>query len=337
MPSSYLLITMKYKYLPIYFLFALSLLLFISCEKQTIDENIIELEEVTPIEILCDLSASINTDLLPAGVLSVDAIDGIGPFVYNWSTGDSTSSIEWSSTVETFVVTVTDAEGCTAEAEWTQPIDPCGEFQITLIVPVPIGPLLSVSTTGGTAPYSYLWSTGENTPEIEVLTDGVFGITVTDSEGCIAIATGTVIGFDPCNSFEATISINHAGDIAAFAVGGAAPYVYEWSNGGTGSSSEIGMDSIFTVTVTDANGCVVVDQVDLDLLDSCDSLEVVISEEPPESGTLFANVIGGTQPYLYEWSNGLNSFVIGVDTTGTFAVTVTDSNGCVASDEINLE
>lgn len=324
---------MKINYLSIYLLFVLSLVLFTSCEKESIDDTVIEMEEALPLEVLCDMTASIGIDSLPVGVLYAEVFQGTAPFEYNWSTGDSTSSIAWSSMIDTYGLTVTDVEGCTAEAEYIVPIDPCEGF-IALLETFPSGPL-SASATGGTTPYSYMWSTGAQTQEIEILTDGVYSVSVTDSEGCLTIASLFIMVSDPCSSLSTSIEPDFSGGLTAITIGGTVPYIYEWSDGQFSNPAEIGLDSIYFVTVTDANGCFVVDEINLN--DPCSPMSVVIVEEPPLSGSLFASANGGTAPYEYSWSNGLVSFAIMTNAPGTYSVTATDLNGCTATDNILIQ
>ena len=125
-----------------------------------------------------------------------------------------------------------------------------------------------------------------------------------------------------CNGYtNGTATVNPSG--------GASPYTYSWNNGQSGQTNfGLGAGTYF-VTVTDqngltANGSVVVTQPA--------PVEVTITATglscTSESGTLTANVTGGTQPYGYAWSTNQSTQQIQVSTAGTYFVTVTDANGC---------
>lgn len=64
---------------------------------------------------------------------------------------------------------------------------------------------LTAILTNGTAPFTYAWSTGDDTDVIRIAADGDYSVTVTDAEGCIVIAIISAVA-DPCNGFEGKIS-----------------------------------------------------------------------------------------------------------------------------------
>jgi hypothetical protein len=121
----------------------------------------------------------------------------------------------------------------------------------------------SVIATGGTAPYTYLWSNGQTTASITGLTAGTYTVTVTDLNGCTAICMVTVQ--EPgCNlSANATgtnVSCNAGtdGTAAATASGNLVPATYLWSNGETTASITGLTAGTYTVTVTETPTCTAV-------------------------------------------------------------------------------
>ena len=110
---------------------------------------------------------------------------------------------------------------------------------------------VSVTPTVGTAPYSYLWSTGANTQVVTNLAPGFYTVTITDGAGKIDVAGVQLNG----NSSILVNIIKSGSNLIASGNGGNAPYSYNWSNGASGSTNNnVGFGN-YTVTITDQNGC----------------------------------------------------------------------------------
>lgn len=229
----------------------------------------------------------------------------------------------------------------TIEEEVTQ-IVTCDDWTMEIIDEV--GPAgngnLSPISDGGTPPYSYAWSTGDSTQNIMVNDEGAFSLTITDSEGCIVMDTIVVEFNDPCNSLFAQIIqiANTAETLNSLVQGGTLPYAYEWSTGETTENITITNIGTYSLLVIDAEGCTFQTQINVSNIDSslCDDFSIVLSEQPPGSGDLYSSIIGGTPSYLYSWSTGENTSNISIDSSGVYSITVTDSNGCIAEQFIQL-
>ncbi|MFC4634449.1 T9SS type A sorting domain-containing protein [Dokdonia ponticola] len=127
--------------------------------------------------------------------------------------------------------------------------------------------------------------------------------------------------------------------------GGITPYTYVWSDGQTTATATNLGAGTYDVTVTDALGST---QMEMVLIEASDPIEFVTSEDttvfagytPLACTTLeVSTVIGGTAPYSYEWSTGetTTSIVACPETTTSYTVTVTDTNGCSETATINVE
>jgi hypothetical protein len=159
----------------------------------------------------------------------------------------------------------------------------------------------------GTAPFTYVWDTGETTASIQPTQEGVYCVVITDSEGCSATAC-VVLTLPP----DCTVDIqsNPANGFLAVPTG-TAPYTYLWSTGETTASIVPTVTGDYCVTITDADGCVASDcefYWDGGGIDSC-SVEVILVQN---GGWVLADA-SGTPPFTYAWSNGETTSSIPLD------------------------
>lgn len=276
--------------------------------------------------------------------LTATANGGTPAYTYAWSTGDTGPTIG-SLPAGTYTVTATDANGCTAMASFTvtqtQEIDVTitGE---TIVCGAEDSGFAGTIVTGGTAPYSYDWSTGAITENIMNLPSGTYSVTVTDAAGCTGEASITI---NVISDFSVNLIPRDAlcfgddnGSVLAVASGGSMPYTFMWSNGSTSNEITGLLAGTYDVTVTEANGCVVEATV---TVGQPDPLTAVASGTPPacpgdSNGSATVSVNGGTMPYQYEWSNGAITSSIDGLAAGTYMVTITDANLCTTTASVVL-
>jgi hypothetical protein len=126
--------------------------------------------------------------------------------------------------------------------------------------------------------------------------------------------------FGVCDGTISIISIN----------GGTEPYAYLWSDGSTGEVLDGLCSGEYFLTVTDANGCSVVEQYEIfepeQMLVNGGSTDE--SAEDANDGTAWAAPTGGVEPYSYEWNNGATDSLLTDLQPGIYYVSVTDANGC---------
>jgi hypothetical protein len=142
-----------------------------------------------------------------------------------------------------------------------------------------------------------------------------------------------------CSGYMATISVLEVdakcGDTSKLAVvanAGTAPYTYLWSNGATTASID-SVSGIYSVTVTDGNGCKALTSANVNgptpfKAKVCSYTGVKCYGE---TGCITACAVGGSKPYWYEWNDGQTTQQLCVSFPGTFTCDVIDSNGCVAA------
>ena len=184
----------------------------------------------------------------------------------------------------------------------------------------------TVTPSGGTAPYSYVWSNVPgNTQAVNNLPSGTYTVTVTDANGCITTQNFTVtepvalVGnssvIDPilCAGGMATVSVS--------ATGGTAPYT------GTGSFSQSAGPQ--TYTVTDANGCSTTTTTTITEPTPLSTVTTSTDEMMGMDGTATVTVSGGTPNYMYYWMpGGATTPAITGLAAGTYSIMILDANGC---------
>ena len=277
---------------------------------------------------------------------SVEAVvtGGVPPYTYEWSNGAS-GSVNENLGPGTYDVTVTDSEGCTI----TGSADVDNPFPIDIAVTVDNPPCGSggtgtatASASGGNAPYIYTWSTGAVGATVSGLLPGTYTVTATDFLGCQGIETVIVVEDDGITLTVLSTPSSGCGaeDGTASVVisGGTAPFDILWSNGST-ASDVLGLaPGTYTVMVTDANGCGASDQVTVDGSVAIDLNIMGVNAGCAANGSASAMVTPGTgtPPFQYNWSNGATTSIINNIGPGTYAVTVTDDEGCTATDQVTV-
>jgi len=297
---------------------------------QTITINVISTPTIT---VTAATICSGNTATLTAS----------GASVYLWNTGATTSSIAITPTTTTTYIVNGSTSGCPA-AEQTG---------VVTVNPTPTVTITSnnvncysgnsgsatANSSGGSEPYTFVWSNGQTSSAATNLGAGTYSVTVTDAHGCIAKANTSISQPSSALSVSIPSSTNIScqganGSATASVVGGTAPYTYSWlPNGGTGNIASNLAAGNYTVTVTDANNCIASTTVSITQMSSSLSAQVeVTSGCSAGSGTATATASGGTTPYLYSWSpSGGTGATASNLNAGTYTVTVTDANGCTVT------
>lgn len=276
------------------------------------------------------------------GAIDINNSGGRAPYTYLWSNNKTTEDISDLPPGD-YQVTITDGNACTA-----------------------VGPLVSISAPallqsisnnvtdiscfggndgiiehvafGGTAPYFYQWSNGMLTSTISNLTAGIYEPTITDFKGCTTIGSAVTVG----TPAEITISLDllrtpdcneiENGEIQISVIGGTPPYVYQWSNN-ENTEDLVGLpEGEYNITVTDAKGCTAISEsYELIAPEVLFFALVSILEESCQGvgdGSINVQVLGGTEPYSFEWNTGAQTDDIENLSAGMYQLLVTDNNGC---------
>jgi gliding motility-associated-like protein len=271
------------------------------------------------------LSHSINCD--PNNIcIEVEVLGGVSPLSYLWSNGSTTKDI-CGITAGDYSITVTDNSGCSISKNVTvNPIIPP-----TIYLPNhSICPNNNVTLDPGSGFNSYTWSTGVNTQTITVSESGTYSVTVTDANSCTATASSIITVHPKVNLLTEDKIYICIGEYATLSVLGYNNY--EWSNGSTESYITTNVEGIYWVKVFDGN-CFQSDTVEII---AYPHVSVDLGEDNYfcEGDSIIVSAGSGFSSYL--WNDNSIDEYIWVKTEGIVAVTVTDSNGCKADDEIHI-
>ncbi len=272
-----------------------------------------------------------------AGIL---AAGGTAPYQYTWSTGSSQPQL-YNLPQGAYAVTVTDANGC--QAQTTINIDSLAILDVVVLVDDEscynqADGSISINVNSGVAPYGFVWSNGFNTQNASSLAPGTYQITITDASGCVNVQQVVVNAATPLTVNSSVLAIvcgSKFGETEAIVSGGVAPYGYVWSTGDTGPRLYVVVDGNYSVTVTDANGC----QQGTSVFVPRSSGPALNHFATPDTlgtgnGTATVVPINGNGPFTYLWSNGQTLPTATGLAAGSYAVTVTDGNGCEVEDTV---
>lgn len=271
------------------------------------------------------------------GAIDLTPIGGAAPYSYQWSNGATTEDLA-DVGAGTYIVTITDAGGCFSFKSYTL------EVRSPLLIQYVVTPTscggdnsgaIDLIVSGGTEPYSIVWTDGVTTEDRSNLTVGGYQVNVSDAAGC----SGTSAIFVNNQTLEVVSNViqptcaGGSGSISVTPVGGSGPYTYEWSNGQTGNSIGNLTPGNYTVNVTDAAGCSVFQSF---FIVNPDALLAsgTVSNTQCGAANGFAidlSVSGGKFPYTYRWSNGATSEDVSGLAAGTYSVEVKDDGGCVVN------
>ena len=308
----------------------------------------IELEAPEPLEILLDTLINMSCAGVTDGFIKVSGRGGTPPYQYSWDTG-STSPVLPNRGAGSYMVTVTDFNGCTeiASYEITEPAELAGSV-LEIIEPTCVGDntgQIIAGATGGTPPYQFEWNTGAVTDTLMDVGVDTFSFIVIDFNGCETDPIEVIVNATSVLDLEVTIvpplCVGVNDGALALTPNGTEPFSYDWSTGeDTPQLFNLAVGT-YEVTITDGQGCIydtsiVVDapqvfDVDLDVFNpSCyGGSDGVIDVVLNSSGTL---------PFTYTWNDGVmlpDRVGIGV---GEYSLTIVDANGCTyESDTMELE
>lgn len=277
-------------------------------------------------------SCSANT-----GTATASAGGGTPNYTYLWSPGGGTTSTISNLAAANYVVTVTDANQCTASASKAVSLPTPYTLTVTTTAVNCYGQNTGSATavpTGASGNVTYLWNNSQTSGTISNLAANTYTVTSTDGNGCTATAQGTVT--QPASALTANTSSTQTtcgqstGTATVTAAGGTPGYTYHWYDNSTGTTISNLAVGNYAVTVTDNHQCTVATTASVS---SPANFTLTVTGTDincfgQNTGTATATVIGGTG-ITYSWNPGgsTSSQITGLS-AGTYNVTVTDNQNC---------
>ena len=306
------------------------------------------------------------------GALQANALGGVAPYSYEWFVieNNTTTRLDLTEPLITNLATgryrvrITDANAITVTDDFNL-LEP----EVLRIAETTVEDVLcfgaetggiDIAVTGGTAPYTYFWSTSARTQDISGLSVGSYNVVVTDANNCevrqdniMVSQPDAVLEIEDVNITNLRGFETNDGAITVNAIGGTAPYRYSWIATGTTSvlSTERTISGLaagnYELTITDANGCEFIQDYEVT---QPDQLLVSITQTlfnlcfNDATATLQANATGGTSPYTYRWYN-LNAIETTLSTAinlensaaGMYGLTITDANNIEVTSQFTVD
>ncbi len=271
-----------------------------------------------------------NADLGPdtigcQGAVTLDA--GNPGATYLWSTGATTQTISYNGIGDVWVE-VSYAPFCKDQ----------DTVHVAVLSPPTVNFPDSITICGGTTldatnPYSsYLWNTGVGTPTLSVTQSGTYWVQVTNACNMTASDT-TVVIVNPGPFFDlgADTTICQGNSLTLSVIPNAS-YQYQWNTGATGNSIQVNSAGQYILTATNPNNnCSYSDTINVSIA----PLPIVdLGPDTLSCGTVVLDA--GNSGATFLWNTGATTQTIDATASGKYIVTVTNVNGCSASDTINI-
>lgn len=271
------------------------------------------------------------------GSATATAAGGTSPYTYSWTNGQTTSSATGLS-AGIYTVTVSDASGCsnTQTVSITAPAALTASTTVTLASCGQSDGSASANPSGGSSPYTYLWTPSNQTTQTATgFSAGSYSVIITDANGCSKTFTTTIANSNGPNATINTIPASCGqsdGSATANAAGGTSPYTYLWNPSSQTTQTATGLSvGNYSVIITDANGC------------SHTATTTITNSNGPTAvaGTSTTIMPGGSAPLTssggvsYVWSPAtglsnpnISNPVAQPSTTTNYCVHVTNASGC---------
>ena len=307
-------------------------------------------EQITVSETIDNLACNGDN----SGRISLSVSGGTSPYSYVWNSNAETANLV-NLAVGEYSCTVTDRNSCTVSQSFTitQPDSLLVQTEVTnLSCWNSDDGAISVSVTGGTQPYSYLWNDGVTTADRTNLYAVTYGLMVTDANGCNVATFPTVWHPDPItfwvtNQTDITCFGANDGTISTGIRGGTRPYSYIWSDEETTPSRTNLSAGGYQLTVTDANSCVATLSATITEPDELVAIPNItpITCAGANNAILSASATGGTGTYAqYFWFRAENpNSPVCVQpqyqnvAAGNYLLVVKDSHNCTDTVPVAVE
>ncbi|MDQ3110463.1 MAG: SprB repeat-containing protein, partial [Bacteroidota bacterium] len=278
------------------------------------------------------------------GTATASPAGGTPGYIYSWQPSGGNAATATGLTAGNYTCLVTDANGCTITTSVALSEPPAVTASSVGTDISCFGGTNGTATVipgGGVGSFTYNWlPSGGNAATAINLAAGTYSVTVTDGSGCTATSSITLTeppALTLATSVVAAACFNSCdGQMNVTPNGGTIPYSYSWSTGCNTAGCINICAGAYTITVTDANGCITTDSV---TITEPTAISQTLSSTPENciagDGTASTIANGGTGAYTYDWQPGNgNAAVHSGLSSGQYTITVTDANNCVSVDSV---
>ena len=280
--------------------------------------------------------------------LKAEVYGGKPPYQFRWTAGVMTGETATGLSAGIHAVTVSDAAGQNASAQFTVKEPQALATAAKVDIPASTGKAdgkATITVTGGSGNYSFKWDNGETGASATQLAPGRRFVTVTDAAGCTATVTVMVsedilpLAVQIMQKEEVKCAGDKSAALTADVSGGKGPFKYQWSHGGSNGESLASLAvGDYNVTVTDATGTTASGKFSVK---EPKPLEATIKAEAPAStgksdGKATVRAAGGAGNFTYVWDNGETTATASRLAPGSRNVTVTDAAGCTVTATVNV-
>ena len=270
------------------------------------------------------------------GFINIEITGGTPPYNFLWSDNSTDQNLS-NASAGVYSVIVLDQNSCSTNLDNVVIEEPLAININAIVTPVSCSGLsdgsITVDISGATPPYDFNWlNLNSNNITISDLTVGDYTIEITDDNSCVFEETFSVNTPNPIIINETVTNIScfgaNDGSISTSVSGGIPPFNFEWSNLELTQDITSLSPDIYSLVVTDSQGCfesLEVEIIEPEILSvSPDVSDVLCYGE--NTGFVLNNIFGGTPPYTETWAGGANPNAL---SAGLYDLTVTDSNGCI--------
>jgi gliding motility-associated-like protein len=271
------------------------------------------------------------------GEIAVSIKGGTKPYAITWS-NSQTDSTALNLSAGSYSITVVDSNGCSVTDSFVVAEPAALLMAIDSVTTASCGQnngSAGVVVSGGTAPYTFSWSSGSTSDTANALGSGIYSVVVIDSLGCTDSLSVTIP-----NAGNLTVALDSLVNVSCFngtdgylevsPSGGVAPYSYLWSNGDTTKNlTHVGAGN-YSLTVSDNSGCTVSASYTITQNDSLElKLKKLVNAGcDTANGQIAIGIAGGLKPYSIVWSNSQTDSIVANLTSGNYTVWITDAAGC---------
>lgn len=325
------------------------------------DANNCELELVIPVrelELLLDPAVIAAVDPsctgFSDGSITLAISNGLPPYLFDFNDGNGFVSANSLNNLPSgsYSVQVQDANLCEGNFTFNLEDPPLLELSFGAVGISCFGEadgMLTGLATGGVGGYSYIWAGGQQTAVISGLAEGGFSLTVTDANGCVVVGDTNLVQPAPIfielgNIVDVLCFGEPTGSISVVGSGGVPPY--EFSAGGQAFQVEPDFEGLpagdYLLTIMDANGCTATVEGTI-----TEPAELLVDAGPDEQIKLGYSTnlraLPNSSPVAFAWEppDSLSCIdcpdpIANPVQTTTYIITITDENGCTASDEVTV-